>query len=59
MTSCEQKKNYLHKEAVCLLYVQIRTKSNKQHTKRTFIPRFKFMPFNSVLNLEKAKSSNC
>lgn len=52
MANYEQKN--LQKEAVCLLYVQlyiqIRTQSSKQHVKYTFIPSFKFMPFNSILN---------
>ena len=52
MANYEQK--YLHKEAICLLYVQLyiqmKTPSSKQHVKCTFIPSFKFMAFNSILN---------
>lgn len=48
MANYEQKN--LQKEAVCLLHIEIRSKSSKQHVKRTFIPSFEFMPFNSISN---------
>lgn len=48
MANYEQKN--LQKEAVCLLHIEIRSKSSKQYVKCTFIPSFEFMPFNSILN---------
>lgn len=48
MANYEQKN--LQKEAVCLLHIEIRSKSSKQYIKCIFIPSFKFMPFNSISN---------
>lgn len=48
MVNYEQKN--LQKNPVCLLNIDIKSKSSKQDVKCTFIPSFKFMPFNSILN---------
>lgn len=48
MVNYEQKD--LQKKTVCLLNIDIKSKSSKQDVKCTSIPSFKFVPFNSILN---------